>query len=97
MKGLSQENMAMELGITQQGYSRLERSEGKMKLGHLLRIAEILGVGIESLLGTTPLFPEKNPQPIDHGIRVLKEEVDSLREKVRLRTILQPPPLPHFD
>jgi|GEM_PF-1508035 len=67
-----------------------------MKLGHLLRIAEILGVGIDSLLGTTPLFLEKNPQPIDPGIKVLKEEVDLLREKVRLLGILQSSPL-HFD
>ncbi|MDR2122017.1 MAG: helix-turn-helix transcriptional regulator [Flavobacteriaceae bacterium] len=49
-KGISQEAMAMNLEISQAAYTKLERNETKLTVDRLYKIAEILGVKIESLL-----------------------------------------------
>lgn len=91
IKGFSQENMAIELGISQQGYSNLERSATRMKLCHLLRISEVLEVQASFLLSEEPLLVEKQEStPAPHA-GILKEEVELLREKVKLVSLLPPP------
>lgn len=41
-KGLSHENMAMELGISQGAYTNIENSESKLTVERLLKISQIL-------------------------------------------------------
>lgn len=41
-KGLSQENMAVELGISQAAYTNMENNESKLTVERLLKIAAIL-------------------------------------------------------
>ena len=94
MKGLSQENMAQELGITQQGYSTLERKGVSMKLCHLQAIAAVLDINVSVILSTTSLLPEKDELAFNSRLSALKIEVELLREKVRLQELLQSPPPP---
>ena len=49
-KGLSQENMAQVLGITQPAYSHIERNAGSLTIDRLQKIAEYLEVSIGELL-----------------------------------------------
>ncbi len=50
-KGLSQQNMADELGLTVASYSNIERGVTDITITRLFEIARILGVKIEDLLG----------------------------------------------
>jgi transcriptional regulator with XRE-family HTH domain len=49
--GLSQAQVAERLGITQQSYGGWERRETALKPEHLIRLAEILNVTVDYLLG----------------------------------------------
>ena len=49
-KGISHEAMALNLGISQTAYTKLERNETKLTIDRLYKIAEILEVKIEDLL-----------------------------------------------
>jgi len=49
--GLSQNQVAEKLGITQPSYADWERSAVSLKPEYLPKLAEMLGVSIESLLG----------------------------------------------
>lgn len=48
-KDLSQSDVAHLLGMSLGTYQRLESNLGEMRLKHARRLAEILGVGIDSL------------------------------------------------
>jgi len=49
-KGISHEAMAINLGISQTAYTKLERNETRLTVDRLYKIAEILEVEIEDLL-----------------------------------------------
>lgn len=51
LKGFSQENMAEELGMSINGYGKIERNEVNLGYDKLLRIAQILDVNIEAIVG----------------------------------------------
>lgn len=48
---LTQEQVAAQLGISSEFYSRLERGQAHPSLETLLRMADVLGVNIDTLLG----------------------------------------------
>jgi transcriptional regulator with XRE-family HTH domain len=50
LKGLSQENIAHELGMSQSAYSQIERKAGECKFSTLERIAQVLGVSAAFLV-----------------------------------------------
>ena len=56
MKGLPQENMAQELGISQQGYSALERKGAGMRLRQLAEVSTVLGVSVDVILSPAPFL-----------------------------------------
>ena len=49
-KGYSQDSMAVELGITQTAYSRIESGESKLTIDRLQEIAKILDTDISAFL-----------------------------------------------
>ena len=49
-KGISHEAMAVNLGISQAAYTKLENKETKLTVDRLYKIAEILDTKIEKLL-----------------------------------------------
>ena len=53
-KGLSQAQMADKLGLAQQSYAAWERRNVALRSDQLQQLAEILGVGVDQLLGRTP-------------------------------------------
>lgn len=50
LKGLTQENIAHELGISQSAYSQIERKAGECKFSTLERLAKVLGVSVAFLV-----------------------------------------------
>ena len=48
-KGLSQENVALELGITQKAYSDIENGKTYLKKDFLLKLASLYDVSINDL------------------------------------------------
>ncbi|PWA06565.1 helix-turn-helix domain-containing protein [Flavobacterium psychrotolerans] len=48
-KNISQENMALELNITQSNYGRLEKDDKRLTATKLLKISEILEVSVSFL------------------------------------------------
>ncbi|CEN51205.1 Transcriptional regulator, Cro/CI family (fragment) [Capnocytophaga canimorsus] len=48
-KGISQEMMASELGISQSAYAKIENGQQRLPTRMLMRIANILDVPIDSL------------------------------------------------
>lgn len=91
-KGFSQENMAQELGISQQGYSALERKGAGMKLQQLGEIAVVLDVSVGVILSPVPLISDNGDLILDPKVLALKMEVELLRQKIELQEKLQPPP-----
>jgi len=53
-KGLSHENMANELDMSQSAYNKLERGETTLSLERLLKISEILEVNVGDILDIVP-------------------------------------------
>ncbi len=51
IKGYSQENIAQTLGMSITGYGKIERDEVSINMDRLTRISEILGVGVETIIG----------------------------------------------
>ncbi|OQW93703.1 MAG: hypothetical protein BWK79_09775 [Beggiatoa sp. IS2] len=50
VKGLSQEDMAEKLGISANGYGKIERGETDVQWSRLEQIAEVLGITVKELL-----------------------------------------------
>jgi transcriptional regulator with XRE-family HTH domain len=51
-KGWSQEEMAEEIGYSKNGYAKIERGEASLNFAKLERIAKLLDVSLQELVGT---------------------------------------------
>lgn len=51
LRGLSQENLADELGMSSTGYGKIERDEVSVSFDRLQQISKVLGVDIENIIG----------------------------------------------
>jgi transcriptional regulator with XRE-family HTH domain len=75
-KGLSQENIAFELGITPGAYSKIERGITDVSLSRLVDIAKVMGIPLADLVvGRTttkpklpPFLPNKSSLPPEPAI-----------------------------
>lgn len=81
--GLTQEEVAEKVGITPQGVSKWENDLSSPDINILVKLAEILGVSVEELLGEEK---EKTQvlQDFDYKKAVLKIVVDSEGDKVKI-------------
>ena len=88
-RGISQENMATELGITQSSYGRLEKNDNRITVTKLIRISEILNVSVSVLFGekATNVIHENKGDNAQAQIGTLvqqdKEHIESLKEEIR--------------
>jgi len=96
-KGISQEAMALELDITQSNYGRLEKSDTRLTVPKIQKIAKVLDITISYL------FDEKsakiinqqnneNPQAynVDTIINADKDHINTLKEEILfLRKLLK--------
>ena len=76
-KGFSHENMAHELDISQVAYSKLEKSDTKLSVERLYKIAEILETKVGDILEVNPsnVYHQNNN---DTGTFVGHQEVQNL-------------------
>ena len=58
--GLSQDYVAKKLNITQQAYSKIEKSPNTATLERLIQISEVLGVNINSIVGDDDKYIQQN-------------------------------------
>ena len=73
-KGLSQEELAKKAGTIAVTVGRYERGEIKPSIDMAAKIAEILDVSLDYLVGTTDLVPEKSLIKKINEIQKLPEE-----------------------
>ncbi|MBW7869008.1 MAG: helix-turn-helix transcriptional regulator [Brumimicrobium sp.] len=89
-KGLSQENLAMELGITQPSYARLEKDDSRINVPRLIQIAKLLDVTVAEVLNekaNTVINQQNSQYPSTYYASVQtinsdKEHIQSLQNEV---------------
>jgi transcriptional regulator with XRE-family HTH domain len=93
LKGLSQDNMAHDLGISQKAYSDIETGETDLTIKRLDQISKVLGVSLGELLSFDDrlMFNNHNQQSgnvaniivqqNEEMVKSLKEEIAYLREE----------------
>ena len=59
-RGLSQGDVALKLGVTQQAYSIMEKNPENVVLSRLREIASILGVDVVTLIGEENAYYQTN-------------------------------------
>jgi transcriptional regulator with XRE-family HTH domain len=101
LKGLSQENISLELGMSVTGYGKIERNEVSVNFDKLTKISEILGVELENIIGFDENvafnnFNSKIDQQIGRYVmpiemkKLYEENIKLLKEKIiYLETELQ--------
>lgn len=92
-KGLSQENMASALDITQSNYARLEKDDNRISVPRLIVIARTLETTVTDLVGEKPntvvnqntqrdafAYFQSTFQSDKEHIQTLKEEIEYLKK-----------------
>lgn len=77
-KGISHDAMALNLGITQAAYSKIEKNETKLSVERLFKIAEILEVSVEKLLNLDSKSFHQNIHDNDQVTAISHQQVDNL-------------------
>ena len=86
-KGLSQDSLAHELGITQPSYARLEKQDERISITRLMQIAAILKTTVAELVGekTQKVINQQNSENasayVDSIINADKDHIQSLKEE----------------
>lgn len=93
-KGITQEFMAMELGVSQSNYGRLEKDDNRLTVPKVLKIAEVLEVSVSFLFNekATNVIHQNNGDNAQASIGTVysdKEHILSLKEEIAfLRNLL---------
>lgn len=88
-RGLTQANMAEELGMTTSAYSKIERTEINIPLGRIYQIAEVLNVAVvtffqSSLDFSMSLKPEEKYKVASASeVQELRKSMERLQEDIR--------------
>lgn len=95
-KGFSQENLALELGIAQPSYARLEKEGDKISIGRLIQIAHVLKTSVSEIIDekTQKVINQQNSENpnayVDTIINSDKEHINTLKEEIAfLRKIIE--------
>ena len=99
IKGFSQENLALELGITQSSYARLEKQDDRISITRLIQIAKILKTTVSELIDEKPqkIIHQENSEnaqafnvdTINTIINSDKEHIKTLKNEIEfLRSLL---------
>ena len=87
-KGLSQDSIAMELGITQPSYARLEKDDSRINIVRLIQIANLLKTTVAELVDekTQKVINQQNSEHpnayVDSIINADKEHIQTLKEEI---------------
>lgn len=88
MKGFSQDCIAMELGISQSSYARLEKKDCRINITRLIHIANILKTTVTELIDEASLTvssQQENQEVYSYLNSVIesdKEHIKSLKEEI---------------
>ena len=86
-KGLSQDSLAHELGITQPSYARLEKQDERISITRLIQIAALLKTTVAELVGekTQKVINQQNSENasayVDSIINADKDHIATLKEE----------------
>lgn len=97
--GLSQDNIATEIGITQPTYARLEKEDDRISITRLIHIAQILNTSVAELIDEQPqkiINQQNSDSPTAYNVETIntiinsdKEHLQSLKEEISfLKTII---------
>lgn len=87
-KGLSQEYIATELGITQPSYARLEIDDDRISITRLMSVASILKTSVAELINekTGKVINQQNSENpnayVDSIINADKDHIQTLKEEI---------------
>jgi transcriptional regulator with XRE-family HTH domain len=94
-RGLSQENMAASLDMTQSNYARLEKDDNRISVSRLIVIAKTLETTVTELVGEKPntvvnqntqrdafAYFQSTFQSDKEHIQTLKDEIEYLKKMV---------------
>ena len=87
-KGLSQDNIAIELGITQPSYARLEKDDERININRLIHIAKVLKTTVSELVDekSQKVINQQNSENasayVDSVINSYKDHINSLKEEI---------------
>ena len=95
-RGLSQDNIAIELGLSQPSYARLEKEDDRISITRLINIAKVLKTSVSELIDekTQKVINQQNSENasayVDSIIHSDKEHIKSLKEEISyLKEILK--------
>jgi transcriptional regulator with XRE-family HTH domain len=89
-RGLSQENLAATLHVTQASYYRLENGQTELSLAKLVAIARALSINpwdllsVDPCLKPCPVQQDQDPETLVRLIGHLEDEVRMLRSRLDL-------------
>jgi transcriptional regulator with XRE-family HTH domain len=91
-KGLSQENMASALDITQSNYARLEKDDNRLSVPRLILIARALETTVTELVGekaNTVVNQNNNQEAVTYlhsNFQADKEHIQTLKDEIEYLT-----------
>ena len=95
-RGIKQENIADDMGITQSSYGRLEKDDNRLTVTKLIKISEILNISVSTLFGekaANVIHENKGDNAQAHigtFVQQDKEHIESLKEEIKfLRKMLE--------
>lgn len=95
-RGIKQEYIANEMGVTQSSYGRLEKDDRRLTVEKIMKISEILNVSVSILFGekASNIIHENKGDNAQAQIGSLilqdKEHINSLKEEISfLRKLLE--------
>lgn len=80
-RGMTQEDLARELGVTQPNVCDYERGRYVPNATMIVRLAEILGASADELLGLKPMKAKKGADPVDTRLWKKFQQVRDLPER----------------
>jgi transcriptional regulator with XRE-family HTH domain len=88
LRGLSQDNIAFELGISQPSYARLEKEDTRISITRLIQIAGILKTTVAELINekiskVINQQNSENPQAnVDNIIQADRDHIQTLKDEI---------------
>lgn len=86
-EGLTQSDLARQIGIQQSDLSRMEKGEYRVSLDNLFRILAVFGLGIAEFFEDAQAAPQPAADPLSHEdmrtLQLLRQLSATSREEVR--------------
>ena len=82
LKGYSQEYMAVELGIAQSTYARLEQDDSRINITRLQCIANILDTSVAQMMGDEISQMERIEGCMNFATQLNREYIETLKEEI---------------